>query len=582
MTQTQHRYSPDAARASRDERRRHVPPGDALAHSRHRLSSELLWMLPVLGPVVLAGAAASTAAVWALATAGVDGSTIAGAVALLVASAIAEALPVPIEGVAVGRTSLATVSVVATAVLYGWAVATLVAALAMACVELARRQRLTRVAYNTAVYALAGIAAGGVADAFEGTELTRLAPATLLAASAFYLVDVSLVAAVISRYGARSARRRAGRLSLADARSLRRDGVPGADPRPGLGPVSLRGRRPRRPRRRGRPLRALDPRCAQAPPRARPAQGRVRRRRLARAADAARLGLRRRRDARARRASMRARGTRCSGSSTASRRGSRGWWIRSCGRAGSSRIGTATTLGAFDALTVAREVVDAARANLPPGLSIELVSGTVPPQVAGDAEKVKQVLVNLVENAVKYSPDGGRIEVAVAPAGDDVRFSVQDEGLGIPRKRSAPDLREVPPARPEPHARRGRHRPRPLHLQRARAAHGRTDLGHVRARPRVDVHLRAAARRHPCDLRVGRSQALVPPFWGAARSAPRPTLSLDTPPSRKRSPNADSQLRPTRVLHRNTSTRLRLLRRVEVGRRGALTTRSALAVSPTG
>jgi signal transduction histidine kinase len=45
---------------------------------------------------------------------------------------------------------------------------------------------------------------------------------------------------------------------------------------------------------------------------------------------------------------------------------------------------------------------------------------------------VRQVLVNLVENAVKYSPDGGRVEVRLAAVGAQVRFSVVDEGLGIP------------------------------------------------------------------------------------------------------------------------------------------------------
>jgi two-component system sensor histidine kinase VicK len=43
------------------------------------------------------------------------------------------------------------------------------------------------------------------------------------------------------------------------------------------------------------------------------------------------------------------------------------------------------------------------------------------------------VLVNLVDNAVKYSPDGGRVRVSLTAAGDRrVGFSVSDEGLGIP------------------------------------------------------------------------------------------------------------------------------------------------------
>jgi signal transduction histidine kinase len=42
------------------------------------------------------------------------------------------------------------------------------------------------------------------------------------------------------------------------------------------------------------------------------------------------------------------------------------------------------------------------------------------------------VLVNLVDNAVKYSPEGGRVAVRVARRGASIRFSVADEGLGIP------------------------------------------------------------------------------------------------------------------------------------------------------
>ena len=54
------------------------------------------------------------------------------------------------------------------------------------------------------------------------------------------------------------------------------------------------------------------------------------------------------------------------------------------------------------------------------------------PLVAGDPDKVGRVLINLVDNAVKYSPDGGSVTVRVEGAGSHVRFAVADEGLGIP------------------------------------------------------------------------------------------------------------------------------------------------------
>jgi signal transduction histidine kinase len=52
--------------------------------------------------------------------------------------------------------------------------------------------------------------------------------------------------------------------------------------------------------------------------------------------------------------------------------------------------------------------------------------------VAADPDKVRQVLTNLVDNGVKYSPDGGCVEVRIERTGGAVRFSVSDPGLGIP------------------------------------------------------------------------------------------------------------------------------------------------------
>ena len=53
------------------------------------------------------------------------------------------------------------------------------------------------------------------------------------------------------------------------------------------------------------------------------------------------------------------------------------------------------------------------------------------PSVSADSDKVRQVLANLIENAIKYSPEGGHVEVDVAEHDGAVRFGVRDEGLGI-------------------------------------------------------------------------------------------------------------------------------------------------------
>jgi signal transduction histidine kinase len=54
------------------------------------------------------------------------------------------------------------------------------------------------------------------------------------------------------------------------------------------------------------------------------------------------------------------------------------------------------------------------------------------PPARGDSRRVRQVLLNLLDNAVKYSPDGGEIRVAADTRNGDVLVSVRDEGLGIP------------------------------------------------------------------------------------------------------------------------------------------------------
>ncbi len=48
-----------------------------------------------------------------------------------------------------------------------------------------------------------------------------------------------------------------------------------------------------------------------------------------------------------------------------------------------------------------------------------------------DAEKVRQILVNLLSNAVKFTDPGGRVDLASAASGDEVRVMVRDTGIGI-------------------------------------------------------------------------------------------------------------------------------------------------------
>jgi PAS domain S-box-containing protein len=85
-----------------------------------------------------------------------------------------------------------------------------------------------------------------------------------------------------------------------------------------------------------------------------------------------------------------------------------------------------------DALALAKQVVAAAGAHLPPGIELSLRAPEDLPPISADDDKLRQVLVNLVENAIKYSPDGGLVEVELTPVPGRMRFSVRDRGLGIP------------------------------------------------------------------------------------------------------------------------------------------------------
>ncbi len=63
----------------------------------------------------------------------------------------------------------------------------------------------------------------------------------------------------------------------------------------------------------------------------------------------------------------------------------------------------------------------------------ESINGALP-RVMADQGRLEQVVVNLLENAIKYTPDGGTIRLFTEDSGDFVRVSVADTGIGIPFK----------------------------------------------------------------------------------------------------------------------------------------------------
>ncbi|HVG28703.1 MAG TPA: response regulator [Pyrinomonadaceae bacterium] len=64
------------------------------------------------------------------------------------------------------------------------------------------------------------------------------------------------------------------------------------------------------------------------------------------------------------------------------------------------------------------------------GVALDPAAG----RVSGDADRMQQVVWNLFSNAVKFTPEGGRVEVSLERAGSHARISVADTGVGIDAK----------------------------------------------------------------------------------------------------------------------------------------------------
>ena len=101
-----------------------------------------------------------------------------------------------------------------------------------------------------------------------------------------------------------------------------------------------------------------------------------------------------------------------------------------------SRIEAGTFSYSFSDVDLGRLVEDAV-ATVSVGQDSVEVRATVLeplPTIRGDGERLRQVLSNLIDNAIKYSPEGDVVEVEARPDDGVVRISVTDHGPGIPRE----------------------------------------------------------------------------------------------------------------------------------------------------
>lgn len=84
-----------------------------------------------------------------------------------------------------------------------------------------------------------------------------------------------------------------------------------------------------------------------------------------------------------------------------------------------------------DVPSLAAEVIATARVHAGEAVMLELVAPPALPMAKADRDKLRQILTNLVANAVKYSPAGGRIEVELEARDEHLDIFVRDEGIGI-------------------------------------------------------------------------------------------------------------------------------------------------------
>jgi signal transduction histidine kinase len=84
-----------------------------------------------------------------------------------------------------------------------------------------------------------------------------------------------------------------------------------------------------------------------------------------------------------------------------------------------------------------RGVIDHAVTALRPqalqaDVRLDVIPASSPGMVLGDAAQLEQVLLNLIGNAIKFTPGGGRVTVSLETTGDDLVLRVEDTGIGIP------------------------------------------------------------------------------------------------------------------------------------------------------
>ena len=376
----------------------------------------------ILGAVIVAGAFTLAAAIVTFEP--LRGQELGVAIGLVAAAILAERYPVVIHGIAAGSTSLATIFISTLAVITGWQPAVIAGAIAMGTVELLRRKRRVAMAYNIGLYVLAAAAAGLVSHEVL-PESVRIG---LAAPTAFWLVNITLLAAIVAADDGRSFPRIWGSFvahtSVPFVVMAALTGVLVAL-YTGKGPWYMLLMAPplislavyqtwtaRLLQRRDELDRLKDEVVAVVSHELRTPLASV---------SGAAMTLQRtdlREDYRERLLAM---------MGEEAKRLNR--LIDEVLWASMSERGLAPRIAPIDAGELARTAAEEAATVAPDGLFIH---GSGWGTALGDEAQVRRVLNTLLENAVKYSPEGGEVRVAASVHDDFVRFTVSDEGIGIP------------------------------------------------------------------------------------------------------------------------------------------------------
>ena len=134
-----------------------------------------------------------------------------------------------------------------------------------------------------------------------------------------------------------------------------------------------------------------------------------------------------------------------------------------------------------------RDFIDAAAESVRPAaeakrIRIDKVLDLSAGPILGDASRLQQVMVNLLANAVKFTPEEGHIRISVQRLDRWAEIRVADSGIGIPARFPAPCVRTFPPGGSDSREHARRTWPGPDHREAPGAAAWRRDTRGKRGR----------------------------------------------------------------------------------------------------